>query len=113
MTKLFDAFRLAFDSLVRTYTPQILATIVGWLVAANVAVTPEVQAFLGLLVAFIFFILWYLINRLYEVITGKVSKLLTFGLVAGKPVTYSALSPTELFADEQAAIAREAIARGE
>lgn len=111
ITALWEAFKVAFDSLVRTYSPQVIALLVGLLVGARVEVTPEVQGFISLLVAFVFSVVWYLLNRLWEVITGKVSKLLTFGLVATKPVTYSALTKSELEADYQAAAARKALAQ--
>lgn len=113
ITALWEAFKVAFDSLVRTYSPQVIALLVGLLVGARVEVTPEVQGFISLLVAFVFSVVWYLLNRLWEVITGKVSKLLTFGLVKTKPVNYSALTPGELEVDAQAAAARRALAQGE
>lgn len=114
ITALWEAFKVAFDSLVRTYSPQVIALLVGLLVGARVEVTPELQGFISLLVAFVFSVLWYLLNRLWEVITGKVSKLLTFGLVSTKPTSYlTASETTELEADVQAAAARKALAQGE
>jgi hypothetical protein len=111
LSRLWAAFRLAFDSLVRTYSPQILASLAGLLATVGIPVTDELRAFIGLLVAFVFFVVWYALNRLYEVISGKVSKLLTFGIVKTKPAGYSPLSNTQLTADEQAAAARKALSQ--
>ncbi|MDE2100157.1 MAG: hypothetical protein KGL39_23075 [Patescibacteria group bacterium] len=109
LSALWAAFRLAFDSLVRTYTPQILATLAGLLVSAGIPVTDELRAFIGLLVAFVFFVVWYLLNRLYEVLSGKVSKLLTFGLVKTKPTGYAVHAVKELTVAEAGAIAAKQV----
>jgi sulfite exporter TauE/SafE len=113
LTQLWDAFKLAFDSLVRTYSPMLIGAIAGFLTTRlNLQVTPEVSAFIAVGVAFIFSTLWYGISRLWEVITGRVSKLLTLGIVKSRPVVYSPLSDTELAVDEAAAVARKQIAHG-
>ena len=103
------AFKLAFDSLVRTYSPLAVSAVAGFL-AQYIQVPDELQAFIVGLVAFVAGALWYGLSRLYEVITGKVSKLLTLGIVQTKPVVYSPLSKTELYADEAAAAARKTAA---
>lgn len=85
LAALWAAFRLAFDSLVRTYSGSIIASTIGLLTSLGVKTTPEVKGFIGILVAFVFFVLWYLLNRLYEIISGKASKLLTLGIVKTTP----------------------------
>ena len=84
--KLLDAFKLAFDSLVRTYSPMLAGAIVGWLaIVLHIPVPDEVKSFVVLLIATLFAMLWYGILRLIEIVRGRASKLLGLGLVKSEP----------------------------
>ncbi len=86
---LWAALKLAYDSLIRKYTPYLVGLILGGLTSLLPEVPEEAKAFVGLVVAFVAAVLWYGIARLYEVITDTVSAALTLGLTAVKPVTYA------------------------
>ncbi|MCZ4066416.1 hypothetical protein O1W71_01875 [Microbacterium sp. H37-C3] len=85
---LMSAFKAAFDSLVRSYSPMLVGLIVGALAAVlGIPVPDEVHDFVVLLVAFGFAALWYGTLRVVELVRGKTSKwLLGLGLVASQPL---------------------------
>ncbi|WP_162815531.1 hypothetical protein [Microbacterium arborescens] len=82
------AFKAAFDSLVRTYSPMLVGLVVGALAAVlGIPVPEEVHDFVVLLVAFGFAALWFGTLRVIELVRGKASKwLLGLGLVASQPI---------------------------
>jgi uncharacterized membrane protein len=84
--KLLDAFKAAFDSLVRTYSPMLVGLIVGWLtIVLGIPIPDEVYEFVVLGVGFFFAALWYTVLRIIEVVRGKASKLLGLGIVKSEP----------------------------
>lgn len=87
ITKLFDAFKAAYDSIVRTASPWLVGLVVAaltkWL---GVPLPEEVETFIALAVAFVFALIWYVILRVVEIVRGKASKLLGLGLVKSEPV---------------------------
>lgn len=85
--KLLDAFKAAFDSLVRTYSPMVIgAALAGLAIVLGIPVPDEVATFVTLLVAVIFQMLWYGVLRIIELVRGKASKILGLGLVQSEPV---------------------------
>jgi hypothetical protein len=104
MEQLWAALKVAYDSLVRTYSPWLVSVVLGWLSTLLPVIPDDVKAFLALAVAFLAAVLWYAIARVYEILSGKVAKLLTFGLIKTKPASY--LTALEAHADEQAAMSR-------
>lgn len=87
ITKLFDAFKAAYDSIVRTASPWLVGIIVAMLTKwIGVPLPEEVETFIALAVAFLFALIWYVILRITEIVRGKASKLLGLGLVKSEPV---------------------------
>ena len=79
-----EAFKQAYDSLVRTYSPILVGAVIGFL-ADWLIIPDEVAAFVSILVSTIAAMLWYGIVRLIEVARGRASALLGLGLVKAEP----------------------------
>lgn len=113
---LMTAFKAAFDSLVRSYSPMLVGLVVGALATVlGIPVPEEVHDFVVLLVAFGFAALWYGTLRVIELVRGRTSKwLLGLGLVASQPIYGTPATDhnvTENPAPNPGAIAEQAQAR--
>ena len=114
---LSEAFKAAFDSLVRTYSPMVIgAALAGLAIILGVPVPEEVATFVTLLVAVLFQMLWYGVLRVIELVRGKASSLLGLGLVKADP-TYAKVNADPSYATDVAAAeyetARDSADRGE
>lgn len=68
-----------FDSLVRTYVPIIVGTILGFLVSKGVEVSPDLEVALTATLTSVFSVIWYTGARLLEVYVAP-----KFGWLLGK-----------------------------
>ena len=87
LTTLFDAFKNAYDSIVRTASPWLVGIVVAMLTKwIGVPLPEEVETFIALAIAFLFALIWYVILRIIEIVRGQASKLLGLGIVKSEPV---------------------------
>lgn len=79
-----------FDSLVRTFTPIIVGAVLGWFATSGIALDPEFEAALTLVVGAAFAGLYYLAVRLFELYVSP-----KFGWLLGlaKPPIYTNPEP--------------------
>lgn len=88
MKTALDAF---WASIVRTAVPIVVGAVLGWLTAANVALDPEFEGTLTVVITSAFTLGYYVVVRLFErFVSPKLGWLL--GL-AKQPVEYKPESP--------------------
>lgn len=66
MSRITEAFRGLWDSLVRTYLPYVVGAIIGLLVAAGIPLDPEVETQLTVLLTLVAGAIYYLLARVVE-----------------------------------------------
>lgn len=76
MSRITEAFRGLWDSLVRTYSPWLVGGVVSWLVSLGVELDPKVETQLTLLIAGLAGALYYVLVRVAERFVPKVGWLL-------------------------------------